>query len=124
MQYDMNSILQDLNMSITTFRELMVLSGTDYDMNQTTNLYQTMKLYSSYKDQSASVSFYDWLIENTKYICNYDLLVSIGKIFMLESIDLSDENSRIFQKNGEYVKKKKNIVIIKSILEKDGFVFL
>jgi len=124
MQYDMNSILQDLNMSITTFRELMVLSGTDYDMNQTTNLYQTMKLYSSYKDQSASVSFYDWLIENTKYICNYDLLVSIGKIFMLESIDLSDEMSRIFQKNGEYIKKKKNIVIIKSILEKDGFVFL
>jgi len=124
MQYDMNSILQDLNMSITTFRELMVLSGTDYDMNQTTNLYQTMKLYSSYKDQSASVSFYDWLIENTKYICNYDLLVSIGKIFMLESIDLSDEMSRIFQKNGEYVKKKKNVIRIKSILEKDGFVFL
>ena len=70
--YDLKEILLELNMSLQTFREIMILSGTDYNINMTNhntsknnitnhnitkpnlpnnnaNLYETLKWYYKYK---------------------------------------------------------------------------
>ena len=47
--YDMSAILHDLKMDIRTFREIAVLSGSDYNTIEKIHLYKAFKLYSEYK---------------------------------------------------------------------------
>jgi hypothetical protein len=81
----MNSILRDLKMDYNTFCEIMVLSGTDYNIDEKTSLFETMKWYSKYKKTTTDRTFYQWLMENTKYITNYELLISVGRMFVIET---------------------------------------
>jgi 5'-3' exonuclease len=102
--YDLNEILLELNMSLQTFREIMILSGTDYNINMTNNmtnstinnnanLYETLKWYYKFKSYLRNIqndnqfitklSFYDWLLKNTSYIKNYTNLLKINKMFII-----------------------------------------
>lgn len=87
--YTLDSILRDLGMTLVEFRQIMVLSGTDYNLNDTTNLNETMNWYYEYKKQMARgtkvVDFYDWLCKNTKYITNIELLEKVYNMFMLDN---------------------------------------
>jgi flap endonuclease-1 len=85
--YDMKSILQDMNMPMKLFREVMVISGTDYNMNNSTDLSSTMKWVSEYRCRCrmmyADLSFYDWLEQHTTYICNRAQLDNIYTMFAI-----------------------------------------
>jgi 5'-3' exonuclease len=98
--YDLKEILLELNMSIQTFREITILSGTDYNINMTNNmtnnnvnLYETLKWYYKFKSYLRNIqndnqfitklSFYDWLLKNTSYIKNYTNLLKINKLFII-----------------------------------------
>ena len=119
--YDMNSILNDLQMTYKTFREIMVLSGTDYNINEKTSLFETIYWYSKYKKSSLEMSFYEWLIKNTHYIHDYGMLKSIENLFKMETYKTDVFNLAV-QENPKYKNKNKNK--IKSLLESEGFVFL
>ena len=121
--YDMNSILRELNMDLQLFREIMVLSGTDYNIDEKTSLFETIKWYSKYKKTPTERTFYEWLIENTKYITNYELLISVGRMFVIETYRTSGVFIHFFE-NPNFQKKVKNLGKIRSILGKEGFVFL
>jgi 5'-3' exonuclease len=49
--YDLNNILIDLNMPLKEFKEICILSGTDYNLNlnKGTNIYTTLKYYKMFK---------------------------------------------------------------------------
>lgn len=47
--YNLPSILSDLNMSMKLFRQIMVLSGTDYNINDNVSLHETLKWYGEYR---------------------------------------------------------------------------
>jgi len=47
--YDMGAILHDLKIDIRTFREIAVLSGSDYNTIEKIHLYKAFKLYDEYK---------------------------------------------------------------------------
>ena len=85
--YDMKSILKDMNMPMKLFREVMVISGTDYNMNNSTDLSSTMKWVSEYmcrcRIMYADLSFYDWLEQHTNYICNRTKLDNIYTMFAI-----------------------------------------
>lgn len=86
--YDLHAILSELEWSITLFREILVLSGTDYNIHSTTSLEQTIKWLYKYKrycrQQNASKkSFYEWLIIYTNYIDNYEELKHIYEMFII-----------------------------------------
>jgi flap endonuclease-1 len=94
MVYHTDMILQDLNMSQTDFTDIMILSGTDYNIDNTVNLYTTMKLYKRYKnDRRTKKTFYEWLLHYTNYINQYERLLSIKNMFCLDSHNLPVNNS-------------------------------
>lgn len=122
--YDFDLILNDLQMSEQNFREIMVISGTDYNLNSNTSLFQTMKWFYEYNKYlfngemniNKYQSFYDWLLTNTKYIHNE---VDLRKIYNMFLID----NYKFDKLNCNRIETKLDRDKLKSILRKDGFIF-
>jgi flap endonuclease-1 len=99
--YRTPSILIDLRVSMQEFREILVISGTDYRDDTADpfqhNLYETLKWYQEYcKDtgkqthykqryvsQAGGSMFYPWLVKHTKYIRDYDQLMKIYRMFVI-----------------------------------------
>lgn len=85
--YNLPAILGDLNMSMKTFRQIMVLSGTDYNIHDNVSLNESLKWYYEYKKygqrqvSTRCMDFYDWLRKYTKYIQDYDRLMVVYHIF-------------------------------------------
>jgi 5'-3' exonuclease len=118
--YDMKEILEKLNLNQKELREICILSGTDYNINNenSCNIYTTFKYFRTYKNQHSSDDFYNWLIKTTDYIKDYELLKKINNMF-----DINDncniksfENIKII--NGPIIKN--NLI---DILKTDGFIF-
>lgn len=92
MMYDTKTILNDLEMSMDEFREITVLSGTDYNIHNKTTLHDTIHWFSKFKkttkkNTSSPGSFYQWLLENTKYITDYDELMNQYQMFIIKMTD-------------------------------------
>jgi flap endonuclease-1 len=125
--YDLNLILANLGITQKELREICIISGTDYNTNvefendkNSPNLYSTLKYFKKYhKQKNNNIGFYDWLIENTDYIIDYELLKEIYNIFDLQNNHIS---LNLFQKvkitNGHINSSK-----IREILITDGFIF-
>jgi len=118
--YNMKEILEKLNLKQKELREICVLSGTDYniDNENSCNIYTTFKYFKIYKNENSSDNFYDWLIKTTDYIKDYELLKKINNIF-----DINDDYKiKLFENikivNGPILKN--NLI---SILKSDGFIF-
>jgi XPG I-region len=79
----LNTILRELKMSFSTFRDIMVISGTDYNITNSTDvsLYRTLSLSNDYLYRKSYDSFYTWLLKNNDYISDYDELMKIHKMF-------------------------------------------
>ena len=131
--YDTKSILETLGISQKDLREICVLSGTDYNsMNDESknspNLYTTLKYFKKFFKEKTrrdgngelqSIEFYDWLVSNTSYIKDLDLLKKIYDIF---DITKNHENIKKF----EDIKISNSIILkqeIEEILKTDGFIF-
>ena len=116
--YDLREILHQLCMTMTEFREVLVLSGTDYNNDNTTNLKDSMALFHRYKKEEVP-TFYEWLKVNTNYIKNYDVLKITYDMFdVIKNIN-DDHVKSIAIENRE----KNNEELAKN-LEDDGFIFV
>ena len=127
--YNTKGILDDLGITQKELREICVLSGTDYNFNSTNSnepgLYKTLSYFKKFhkenKKHKNNSDFYNWLLQNTDYIEDYDLLINIYNIFDLNNTINSHENIRVFENikitNGPIMKNE-----LYSILEDDGFI--
>jgi len=120
--YDIKGILEKLKLTQKELREICVLSGTDYniqnsDKTKKPNLYETIKLFEKYKKEITNLDFYGWLKINSTYITDYELLQNIYDIF-----DLKNTNLTTFEKI-KIINGPINLENIKNILKTDGFVF-
>ena len=132
--YNTSSILQELNMTQTEFRELCVLSGTDYNLTNRSvgqqsvvardfhhTLHSSVKLFYQYKQTKCVDGFYEWLlnenlIEQEEYTC----LNRTCQMFMNESDEcLGLVNEVKFDQSALLVCKEK----LRVILEDDGFIY-
>jgi 5'-3' exonuclease len=122
--YNTSQILNDLGLSQKEFREVCVISGTDYNINSDDddcpNLPKTLKLFKKYHKTEKNKNFYDWLVDNTDYVSDVYTLKNVYEMFDLSN---NHENLKIFDKikiaNGQIVKRD-----MKDILEEDGFIFM
>ena len=129
--YDLKGILDNLGISQKELREICVLSGTDYNINMSSNdkispsLYNTLKYFKKFhknknKNKTEEIyEFYDWLQINTNYIKDYNLLQNIYNMFDLlrdhDNLDIY-ENIKIVNGNIMYDN-------MREILKTDGFLF-
>jgi flap endonuclease-1 len=126
--YNMKDILLELGITQKELREICILSGTDYncingDDSKNHTLYTTLKHFKKYhnnnKKTNSDTCFYNWLLNTTNYINDYEMLIKIYDMF-----DLSKNhcNIKIFEDiriaNGPIVKEA-----IHEILKSDGFMF-
>jgi flap endonuclease-1 len=121
--YDTKNILQELGISLKEFREICILSGTDYNIvnENEHNLMHTLRLFKKYHKSKTSKEFYDWLLENTNYILHRDELDNIYKMFDL-SLNQHSTMLKVFDKI-KIVNTQIRKDAIHSILEEDGFIF-
>ena len=121
--YDTKNILQELGITLKDFREICVLSGTDYNVvnEEDHNLLKTLKLFKKYHKTKKNQEFYDWLLENTDYIQDRDELDNIVKMFDL-SLKQNSCNLKAFDKI-KIVNTQIRREAIRPILEEDGFIF-
>ncbi|MFY7731180.1 MAG: hypothetical protein ACOVRN_16805 [Flavobacterium sp.] len=121
--YDVKGILGHLGITQTELREICVLSGTDYNVqnNDATSLHNTLKHFKKYHKSQTSYGFYAWLQEHKPgYIQDIELLRTIYEMF-----DLTGKlrvNMKPFEKikivNGPVQRNE-----IVAILKTDGFMF-
>lgn len=83
--YNLESILTSMNMTLHEFRQVCVISGTDYYMSSQT-LFDYIKLFEHYK-KSTHLDFYDWLIYMGK-LKNKDKLMQSFNMFIQEPSQL------------------------------------
>jgi 5'-3' exonuclease len=125
--YDTNQIWEDLEMSEQLFREIMVLSGTDYNIHSQTSLKETIRWYyeyMKYRDKTDAnlvdkmLGFYVWLVKNTKYITDYKALLNTCKMFSCNNCDELEKWRTV-----EIQYRLPNQEQIRKIMEPEGFIF-
>ena len=115
--YYTKGILKELNMNQTEFREICVLSGTDYNINvNVLNLFDIINLFYTFKQALSNQPFYDWV--KIKIDLDLDLLKKINSMFDI-SLELTNSFKNIQILNGPIQKN-----LIKEIMKEDGFMFL
>lgn len=114
LMYDLKEILAQIQMTKCEFRQVLVLSGTDYNKNGTTDLREAIKQLREYKNEYLdleNISFYEWL--KTK---DLDELNKTHKMF-----ELAPENND-FKMPIENTQKNEDE--IKKIMELEGFIYI
>ena len=117
--YDLEQILCQLQMNMQEFRQGVVLSGTDYNKEETTNLYDSIQWFFAYKRSTIMCedeppTFYEWLSNNTNYIRNMDTLLGTYKMFKHKNMTFDCPGNQ----------KKENKECLIELLGHDGFVFI
>jgi 5'-3' exonuclease len=121
--YDVRGILDTLTMTHDEFKDVCVLSGTDYNANGKTSLYSSMNLFNKYKSSNEydlinSSGFYGWLRDTTDYILpdDMELFLHTRSMFTI-NINLINNNDNIVVDSSI---RQSEIV---NILKNDGFIF-
>jgi hypothetical protein len=112
-------------MNEVEFREIMVLSGTDYNIDSKTNLYETLKWHNQYNkyllncfnNDTKIYTFYVWLFKTTKYIEDFNKLLRAYQMFTFIENELVDCSKEILEKSPDMEK-------LRSLMTKEGFLFL
>jgi len=128
--YDMKNILEELKLSQREFREICVISGSDYTDGITKqnacNLHATLKYFNKYKKSNMNttsnscLTFYEWLLENTNYIedDDYEDLLKICERFDIGDYSYNFKSFEKIKIVNMPVQKKD----LHKILETDGFI--
>lgn len=118
--YDTNAIMSDIQMSLTDFRETVVLSGTDYEMKHPTptlTIKRCFELYQEYISEETPEAFHDWL--GQKGIIEPVEFQHICSLF--DNTGAFDELAVFIEKNR--ATHKLNIPNIKTIMRQYRFIF-
>lgn len=123
--YDLEQILLQLGINVQEFRQVVVLSGTDYNKCDTngvsskTCLDQSFKYFKMYKQaivlwEGRIPTFYEWLAVNTNYISDLNMLNNVYAMFNVKFKNICYN----------VVCKQKDRKQLVEFLGQDGFVFV
>jgi flap endonuclease-1 len=112
--YDLNKILKSLNLTHDKFKEICILSGTDYNIKLEFNINLILKKYIEYNNNNNNNTFYEWFkIQHS--VLDITKLNNILLLFDLNNIDLNQTN---------YVKGEKNYTKMVELLIKYDYIFI
>ena len=137
--YHMKGILDELSLNQKEFREICILSGTDYNINANTsltassggkggnniNLHNTLKQFGKYtSSDTKNKSFYEWLQINSEYISDLELLEKINKMFDL-SLNANAKSSKLDAFNNIKILNGSIMTeCLQDIMRDEGFIFM
>lgn len=116
--YDTKTILSQLNLTLDEFKNICIISGTDYGVHSDNSLFKTLKYFKKYK-KSNKKDFYEWLDENTEYVDNIYNLYGVVSLFNLSNMPEYKDFEKIRIMNSPI-----NENILKNIMEKEDFIFV
>lgn len=113
--YDFKGILETLHITFQEFREICVISGTDYNAQSENiiNLQQALILFMKYKAEETNTGYIGWLYSNGQ-ITDVNAIIKVTDMF----------DTNIIEKIPRKITNKYNILETKQFLEKHGFVFI
>tara|TARA_B110000003_G_scaffold259410_1_gene279382 strand:+ start:907 stop:1869 length:963 start_codon:yes stop_codon:yes gene_type:complete len=119
--YKTDEILKELNLTFPMFKQISVLSGTDYNIHDNNvSLIETLKWYREFiKNVENDGDFYKWLSINTKYINNYNSLLDIHNMYNFDNINHFELNTMDISLDNNYNKFE-----LENIMKKYGFIFV
>jgi hypothetical protein len=128
--YDTEKILADLDMSQDNFLDIAVLSGTDYNIQDTNyvlgDIVEQYTKYCAFLHYSGiSVSFVAWLAETPEFNIDTDRFYKTREMFDLDQFSATkkDEIKRVIDSIpfglGEY-----KAADLQEVLRDDGFIFM
>lgn len=137
--HDMSGILTELKLSITEFRQIVILSGTDYchsnpsgldisendihiQHNKVVPLKKAVDLYREYKGSFVYNSFFEWLYHN-KIITDINESNKICDMFDV-SITYDMLGKEIESQTYHTNKRPNDWTKIRKIMEIEGFIFV
>jgi hypothetical protein len=111
--YNTNGILRELNIHMKDFREIMIISGTDYNSTTTTNeLSATMKQYTQFRTEKPDTDtpFHNWISDRS---FDNDLFVRVCDMFYIKDMSTIELTSCV-----------RNLDKMKALMKPYGFVFV
>lgn len=127
--YETEQILKDIRMSLETFRQIMVLSGTDYNIHQPLHLKEVLQLYHEYSNLANETgTFYEWIgRRDSEATCK----VSETTVLHHNHVDLSDVCAMFCLPpkwpdldNLVITKHTPDRAILRNITRTDGFIYV
>uniref|UniRef100_A0A6C0I2L5 XPG N-terminal domain-containing protein n=1 Tax=viral metagenome TaxID=1070528 RepID=A0A6C0I2L5_9ZZZZ len=128
--YHTDLMLEELDISPRCFREILVLSGTDYNIQSNISLKDAFALYYQYKEERSddAPSFYVWLMKEGRKgkmncrITNFACILRTDQMFQFTHYkDLDVWTTSVQQ---AFDSRKKDIMKLHDILYEDGFIFV
>lgn len=112
--YNINGILRDLDLHMTDFRRVAVLSGTDYNIDLSINIDDVFKNFKLFKNAiNSNDGFYDWYSRVHKIELDNDKLTSIYNMFCTDCISIPPKPIPLINK----------LTSLSEFLRPFGFVF-
>ena len=113
--YNTVGILRELDIPMYNFREILILSGTDYNHSEPVKINEIVKQYRTFaSDTVENISFYEWLCTKSINRIDTDVFKNIYRMFHIT--DMVNYT--------QPVKSKCNLPNMKQILHAYGFVFV
>lgn len=126
--YHTKGILKELNMTQTEFKDICILSGTDYNTNNNIHLNTIINYFYTYKKASQSqqvcankIHFYEWLKQNTPYKIDIGALNMVHDMFYIgigENKCIMDDINNI-----NIERQPCNQEEIENIMKEEDFIF-
>ena len=122
--YNFKGILQELRLTEQEFKEICILSGTDYNINKdkSIDLNTALILFSKYRhlqDKSQNI-FYNWLLETN--ILNHEEIEQLKEISKMFTIDI--EENKIHYVSTKEVNINSSQKELQEFLNNYDFVFV
>jgi 5'-3' exonuclease len=125
--YYYKGILKELKLSSNDFKDICIITGTDYNINNNINIFTIFNYYYLYLKHiniNTKIHFYNWLLEqkDKEKDLNLDLDIDIELLYKIKCMfSLYDKNIS----NIDIIKNNKiDYDNLKNILQDNGFVFV
>ena len=117
LEYNTSNILKELNMTISDFRNILVLTGTDYNVSQCIDIKDAVEYFRKYRTSKSNIHFYDYLFQIEKLEINKNELINIQNMYILNEQKYKElEYTRDIPKFPDYH-------LLYKFLELNGFIF-
>ena len=125
--YNTESIMEDLNIDEISFRDILILSGTDYNMHDTVKLSDLFRMYHQLYCEITyfgKPSFSEWAKRNMYIKVDQEKIDKVRTMFSVdEYIRQNRELLKSLMDSIPFQKKEIQMEILKEVMREDGFLF-